>query len=1193
MGKPSSTTNETAIAGHKSNGQKTDSEQSFRSLAENSPDIITRHGIDFRYLYANARIENVTGLKAEEFIGKTYRELCMPESLCVFFDTQLAHVFATKAAHEVTFAMPDGKRHIQSRLVPEFDSSGTVVSVLVLSTDITALKETENKLRESEERYATVINASDLGVWDFDVQKQELVGAGKMADIYGLASNHDCNLIQVFESIHPDDRHKQEALYANILAGKVTTSFTNSHRIVQKVSGAVCWIKATARAFFTEEGMLYRIVGTVADITDQHQAEQALAYQKQLLETVTENTDMALFLMDDQQYCVYMNEAAEKMTGFTLDELKGKQLHYHIHHTYPDGSHFPLEDCPIDQALPSQKRMKGEEVFVHKDGSFYSVAFTASPIMVEGKAVGTVIEVRQTTEEKKKEGALRESEAKFRHLIQSNIIGVLFWDLNGGILDANDELLAMLGYTKADLDQGLDWQSITPEEWRKADAEGVRQIQETGRHKPFEKQYLHKDGHPVDVIIGSSAFDHSGNRQGVTFVLDITTRKKAEQAIRDSEARFRTLANDTPAFLFTADGETNVDFVNRRWLQFVGLTDKEGFGKSWEDVTHPDDIAPMYAIYLDAVHHKKPYQFEIRQKNAAGEYHWVLWNGIPRTNEQGELAGIVGIGIDITEQKLVEGKIKESENRYRRLFDSSPIAITEEDHSPFYEKMESLSAAGITDYAAYFAAHPEELYEMLGKVQILGVNAGLLDLTGSKDLDHFVANRSKFFVNMTERTVFNLMDLMRNGGGYFNEETIIKSLSGELKEVILRLKYPTVQPYSSIAITMLDVTEQKRFEEKIKESEKHFRTLADSMPQIVWTSRSDGYLDYYNKRWYEFTGFEEGYGDQSWIPILHPDDVQLCIDTWYHSVQSGEPYQIEYRFKDKLTGSYKWFLGKALPVRDAEGSITKWFGSCTDIDHQKRFSEKLEVLVTERTRELQRSNEDLQQFAHVASHDLKEPVRKIRTFGSRLQEEFKIILPDKAQTYLSKIELSADRMYQMIDGVLLYSSLSTTEQLNVPVDLKKVIQNIETDLEMLIAQKSAVIEYGNLPQIEGAPVLLHQLFYNLIYNSLKFAKEGVAPVIRLTWEIVKGTKSSDVFELELDFVRISVQDNGIGFNHSEGERIFQTFTRLHSKDKFEGTGLGLTLCRKIVERHGGTIHAESSEGEGALFIITLPLKTQI
>jgi light-regulated signal transduction histidine kinase (bacteriophytochrome) len=251
-------------------------------------------------------------------------------------------------------------------------------------------------------------------------------------------------------------------------------------------------------------------------------------------------------------------------------------------------------------------------------------------------------------------------------------------------------------------------------------------------------------------------------------------------------------------------------------------------------------------------------------------------------------------------------------------------------------------------------------------------------------------------------------------------------------------------------------------------------------------------------------------------------------------------------------------------------------------DSEKRYrqlSEQLEVIVDRRTEELKRSNDDLQQFAHVASHDLKEPVRKFKTFIGRLQEEYSGLLPAKGQVYLNKMINAAERMSSMIEGVLKYSALNTADQDITMVNLNNVVSNIEADLEVVINQKKAQVSKTNLPSLEGNATLLYQLFYNLINNSLKFSNGH--PVIDISCTLVKDHGK--------ECAKIVVADQGIGFDQPEADKIFNAFTRLNSKDKYEGTGLGLALCKKIVERHHGNISAIGETNKGAVFTIVLPL----
>jgi PAS domain S-box-containing protein len=386
----------------------------------------------------------------------------------------------------------------------------------------------------------------------------------------------------------------------------------------------------------------------------------------------------------------------------------------------------------------------------------------------------------------------------------------------------------------------------------------------------------------------------------------------------------------------------------------------------------------------------------------------------------------------------------------------------------------------------------------------------------------------------------------------------------------------------AVAGTTRDITDLKRAEEAAKHSEEQFRSLTEALPQLIWTANTDGYCDFFNRQWYDYTGStpDESYGS-GWVQYIHPTHRDELYRKWQHSLRTGEQVVAEFELKAK-DGAYQWFYVLGKPIIDKSGKIVRWVGALTNIEGQKAVEGRLEHLVTERTKELQRSNEDLQQFAHVASHDLKEPVRKIRLFTGRLIQEWANELPQKAKEYLSKIESAAERMHSMIEGVLSYSSFNATEQTWEAINLNQVMHSVEVDLEVLIAQKSATIKYSGLPSINGSPVLIYQLFYNLVNNSLKFSRADEAPVI-----VVESALTINESE---EFLKITVSDNGIGFAPSDAEKIFQTFSRLHPKDKYEGTGLGLALCKHIMERSGGLIYAEGHEGRGAAISMLFPAK---
>jgi PAS domain S-box-containing protein len=363
-----------------------------------------------------------------------------------------------------------------------------------------------------------------------------------------------------------------------------------------------------------------------------------------------------------------------------------------------------------------------------------------------------------------------------------------------------------------------------------------------------------------------------------------------------------------------------------------------------------------------------------------------------------------------------------------------------------------------------------------------------------------------------------------------------------------------------------DLIERKRAETALVVSEARFRQLADAMPQIVWTARPDGQVDYYNERWYEFTGFgRDNFGDASWEPILHPDDVKHCYDTWYASVRSGQPYRIEYRFRDRHESRWRWFMGRALPVRDNEGRIVKWFGSCTDIDEQKRVEEKL-----------RRANNDLEQFAYSASHDLQEPLRSIKIYGELLTERYSSKLDGQAFEFLDYLRTGASRMEMLVRDLLAYTQVTTPDAAAEPTDANQALATALASLSHAISESGATITFDPLPFVRLHSTHLRQIFQNLISNAIKYRSPDRTPAVHITAQHNYG---SWIF---------SVRDNGIGIEPEYNQVIFGLFKRLHSGEEYSGTGIGLAICQRIVERYHGRIWVESEPGRGSTFRFEVP-----
>ena len=385
-----------------------------------------------------------------------------------------------------------------------------------------------------------------------------------------------------------------------------------------------------------------------------------------------------------------------------------------------------------------------------------------------------------------------------------------------------------------------------------------------------------------------------------------------------------------------------------------------------------------------------------------------------------------------------------------------------------------------------------------------------------------------------------------------------------------------------------DIAARRRAETALADQASMLTAIVDTMPDHVYLKDAKGRYILDNRAHRRYLGL---HGDESvdgkTVHDFFPKDIAARYDADDQYVfKTGAPIRNREEPARPAAPNVHWLATTKMPLRDGTGRIIGLVGVSTDITQRKLDEEKLRMFAAQ----LERSNAELASFASVASHDLQEPLRKIQAFGDRLRAKCSEQLGEQGLEYLARMDNAAKRMQTLIQDLLKLSRVTSRAQPFAACDLGRVVGEVLGDLEVRIEQTAAAIEIGELPTIDADPLQMRQLFQNLIANALKFQKPGAPPLVRIFAEEAGVGCAIPGAQAREPMCRISVQDDGIGFDPKFAEQIFAVFQRLHTKTEYEGTGIGLAVCRKITDRHGGTIVATSVEGQGATFIVTLPAK---
>jgi PAS domain S-box-containing protein len=1009
----------------------------------------------------------------------------------------------------------------------------------------------ENEYRSSEEIERIADTAFPYNpVLPFNLSQQEVIHLSDILESEGL-TDEDRQMIT--------ERDIKSLLHVPVLYEKKLLGVLRIHTVREKQE----WNAETV-------GVVEQVAGQVAVVIHKAALMQELKESEALKTAILESSLDAIVTMDHQGKVVDWNVAAERLFGYARTEAIGRGMAELI---------IPERFREAHYKGLARFQATGEGRVINKlieipalraDGSEFLSELTISLIPTEGAPMFTGT-LRDISERKQAELALQESEERFSSIFNQSAVGIAETDLTGRFVLVNERYCEMVGRSKEELYQTRMQDISHPEDLSGNIALFQRAIKEGVPFK-IEKRYIRPDGSEIWVSNNVSLLkDTEGKPLYIVAVSqDITEQKRAKRALQESEERFRNMADAAPVIIWMGNTKGENIYFNPAWLRLTGREYEEEAKLGWEEVVHPDDIGYTREVYEDALKNAAPFRVEFRLRRYDNEYCLLNCQGSPRHSSSGEFLGFVGVCEDITERKKAEESIKYQSYLMQSITDNATAGLFMMDvngictfMNPAAEEISGLTFEEIKQY-------PEKpLHDWIHYLRPDGTPYPMCECPIDRALPENNDIRA-------HEDVF-----VRRDGTLYNVSCAARPI---IKEGV---------PVGTL-VEVRDITERKKAEQAIKESEEHFRTFANNIQNLAWMSNPDGRSFWYNQRWYDYTGTTlEEMQARGWEKAHHPDHIDRVLDFLKEALGKGETWEITFPLRG-ADGKYRWFLTRAYPVKDAEGKVLRWIGTNTNIDDQKRAEQQLQSISEElaaaneeiqasneelsaSNQQLMRINSDLDNFVYTASHDLKAPISNIEGLMNALNkfisEESKT--NEKVKTIMGLTYNSINRFKETIKDLTDIAKVQSDGEEDLSeLSFKEMLEDVKLNIQPLIDESDARFneDFSQAPGIYFSKKNLRSILYNLVSNAIKYRSPD-RPV-----NICVTSSRPDHAHILL-----SVQDNGLGIKEDDKPKVFMMFKRLHQH--VEGTGIGMAIVKKIIDNNGGKIEVESEVGQGTTFKI--------
>jgi len=1094
-------------------------------------------------VFANDAAVEFWDKPSEELIGTPFSDYIYPEDVGRS-QRNLQEMVKSKGQVKgsiIRVESPQGTRTVAWNVVAIFDDDGNYVGAQATGKDLTDFLRTEEELKQSRSHFRRLFEVMVDPIVIIDLTGNLLELSQSAEEILEFPREELVGKNFLESAIVPDEsKAVMTKNLENFKRGKLTPPYTIE--LVPEVGRKLLYELTPARIMYRGQPAILVIF---RNLTGQKLAEEKLQASEERFNYFMYNAPEAIWVQDVVGNFIDGNKKAEELTGYKKEELIGKNLLELL--VQPDSIPKIMEDFKATMFGELSGPLELE--MVRKDGSLVTVEATTIPVKRDGN-VEIIGVTRDVTERKKTESALKESEEKFRTIFDGSTDGIVAADpKTHKFVFANARIYELTGYSVDELSQLGVADIVPPENLDYAMDQFQKQFE--GKVSITRNMAILRKDKTVVYCDISSKFMEIGNSQYlIGFFRDVTERKEFEDILKESEEKFRTIFEGASDGIAAIDPTTmKVVFANPALGEILGFPMDKVIGSTLLDYIPKEEIAATMEKFQNGVSGKQNVFRDLtvlRQDNTR-----IYVDITSKFLTFGNQRYLISFVRDVTEQKRAHEALLESEKKYREMINAMNDTVW------------------VVDFDGKFVDVND------AAVKVSGYSRDELLSMGLTDIDNALTpEQIKGLIKgmKTDETQVFETEHTTKGGRTFPVEISSSRVTYQGKPAIL-----------SIA---RDITERKKAEEALRSSEEAAKRLLEFQNKIidtatVWVNLIDlkGNVILWNRAAELVSGYsrKEIIGHNSMWSLLYPDpDYRAKIFSIGKEINEGkriEDFYSTIKCKDGTLKTISWY---STSVRDEKGETAGSISIGIDVtEREKAQQAKNNALAL-----LKQSNKELESYTYVVSHDLKAPLRTIRSFGSFILEDYGDKLDETGQDYLNRMITAASHMDHMIEDLLVLSRVGRKFTEIKKVDLNKLLGEILSDLEATIKEHKTKVVVDKLPVLSAQKVWMRQLFMNFISNALKF-NESKSPKIEVLYE-----------ERDNDHL-FKVRDNGIGIEEKYQERIFNLFERAPTEKKYEGTGAGLSICKKIVEHYGGKIWVESTPGKGSTFMFTLPRKTKI